>query len=62
VKPGAIITPKRNDPAKARFYVRDRTRNGWVRCHGIRREQSGPQEIHSDYVFKFRTSKMEVVG
>jgi hypothetical protein len=62
MKPGAIITPKSNDPAKAKFYVRSKTRNGWVRCLGIDRHNGTPEVREDGYVFKFRVGEMEVVG
>lgn len=64
MKPGAIITPKTNDPAKAKFYVRSTTRNGWVRCVALRHLE-GPQPWDLPWqpcVFKFRAREMEVVG
>ncbi len=64
MKPGAIITPKVNDPARGRFYVRSVTRNGWVRCHSESDLLLPTRSIERCplHVFKFRTSEMEVVG
>lgn len=64
MKPGAIITPKVNAPASARFVVRDRTKNGWVRCNSESDLllPARALERNAPFVFKFRAREMEVVG
>lgn len=54
---GAIVTPKRLDPANAIFRVVSVTRNGWLRCECIAFLR-GSRPSHPYGSFRFRSSEM----